>query len=168
MSISNGDNVFIMMQYLLLSLFINVCALAFTCIVFTVIHTNVWMVVFCTAATAIFFILHTLELEKLLKVKDAEIQALNDTTQVKILVRTNELENEIRRLLRPPFIWKRSRNSCSSLMWLIFNEYVTGLIFLCNYDPNDYDNNSNYCNQCSTAQYIKRLHFNSICNGRIY
>ena len=116
MSISNGDNVFIMMQYLLLSLFINVCALAFTCIVYTVIHTNVWMVVFCTAATAIFFILHTLELEKLLKVKDAEIQALNDTTQVKILVRTNELENEIRRLLRPPLIWKRSRNSCSSLM----------------------------------------------------
>ena len=102
------------MQFLLLSLFIIFCALAFTCVVFAVIH-DARMVVFCTAATAIFFILQTLELEKLLKIKDAEIQSLEDATQDKIMCRTNELENEIHRLLKPPHVWKRGWHSCSSL-----------------------------------------------------
>jgi hypothetical protein len=105
---------FIMMQFLALSLFIIFCASAFTCVVFAVIR-DVRMVVFCTAATAIFFILQTLELEKLLKIKDANIQALENTTQDKIICRTNELENEIYRLLKPPRVWKCVKNSCSSL-----------------------------------------------------
>ena len=101
-------------RYLILSAFISLCAFAFTRIIFSVTH-DAWMAVFYTASTTIFFILENIELEKLLKARDAEIQALKSTAQVTLMCRTNELENEIHRLLKPHVCWRDGWKSCSSL-----------------------------------------------------
>ena len=103
-------------QYLFLSLYISICAFSITCTLFTVIH-NAWMSVFCASATAVFFCLHTMELERLLKLRDEEILALKKTTADTIMVRTNELHKEIHRLLNPapPRIWRRNWKSCTNL-----------------------------------------------------
>ena len=104
-------------QYLLLSVFISLSAFGFTCIVFTITH-DACMVVFCTAAIAILIALDNMELDRLIEARDAEILALKSTAQVTLACRTNELENEIRRLLKPlppPHVWKRGWRSCSSL-----------------------------------------------------
>jgi hypothetical protein len=84
-------------RYIFLFIFITSCASTHTFLAYTMTQ-NVWVSVFITSAVAIFFILENMELNRLLQEKDHEINIMNRTTQITLIPKMIEVQQEIQAL----------------------------------------------------------------------
>ena len=93
--------------YFLLIVYIAIYSSAFAYVAI-MIPIDTWTAVFLTSTVGLFFILESMELNKLLQSKDVEIHGMKEAFQDTLLFRTNELTLEIKQMKKRSFTLKRS------------------------------------------------------------